>query len=50
MHAFLWLLLGVWLIQMSVLFYIFRGKRGLHVMGYAPRVAEQLVESGAQPL
>jgi hypothetical protein len=38
LHAFVWLLNGVWLCQMGMLFYIFRGKQGLWTLGLVPTV------------
>jgi len=38
LHAFAWLLLGIWLCQMSLLFYIFRGKQGLWTLQLVPTV------------
>jgi len=38
LHAFAWLLLGIWLCQMAMFFYIFRGNQGLWTLGLVPTV------------
>lgn len=40
LHALNWLVLGVWLCQMSTLFYVFHGKKGLWTARLVPTVGD----------